>query len=185
MFDDVLKRLVELEGTNKKIDLLERKRDRMGLYDEEVEVLFGMKEDYFFGTEKIIKKMMKELINVLMSKKGKKNLANIQKMVSWNGEKIITFEDFENILIFADQLSSDEINDLDKELTELHLDVFKGLESFCEKKEVYNALDSIGRHMSVDGKGGIADIVQYIDDIYKDFGEIFGIELPEVKLFYY
>ena len=183
--EETLKKLDELDAIHKKMDLLERKHDRMGLNREESLKLKELRNKYYEELEIVIEKSMNGLLDILMSADGKKSLNNIKRKVPWSGGKIINFEEFEEILDAIEKLTPDEIDDIEEDLITLHADVFKGFENFCSTKEIYNALNEIGQHISLFEDGGIIDVVNYIDNIYKDFAEIFGIILPEIKLRYY
>ncbi len=185
LFDEILKKLDQLEDTYKKFNILERKKERMGLTTEESVKLKEIKSLYYDDFNVFLNTLMEQLINSLLSTDGKKCLLKIKEMVPWSGKNILTVDDFEEILDAGEKLTTSDIIVIEESLISLHLDVFKGLEQICKNKSVYDALDEIGKSISLSSDGGISDVVTYIDDMYRDFGEIFGIELPEVKLYYY
>lgn len=185
MFDEEIKKLEQLEKIYKKIDLLERKRERMGIDEEEIIDLMEMKDDYYETFDGLVSKMIETIIEASMSNEGKRELKNIQKLIPWSGKKEMSIDDFEVILDAGQKLTDKDIVQIEKSLEKIHMDVFKGFEMFCRSKSVFNALNEIGKSVTLSSQGGIEDIVRMIDDIFKSFGEIFGIYLPEIKLVFY
>jgi hypothetical protein len=185
LFEKELKRLSELEVMYRKIDLLDRKKKQMGLDEEEEERFKDTKKSYYDVYDQTISSLVDQIISSVISNKGKVALQNIQDILPWDGRSVITVDDFEKILMAGQDLDEETVYIIEENLQVLHLDVFKGLETFCSNRSIYIALESIGQSIAIGKEGGMENLVTYIDDIYRDFGEIFGIDLPEVKLFYY
>jgi hypothetical protein len=185
MFNEEIKKLEQLEKLYRKINLLERKRDQMGINEEEIGKLMEMKDEYYEGFDNIVGKILESVIEASMSKEGKKELKKIQKLIPWSGTKEMSIDEFEIILDAGKDLTEKDIMQIEKSLEKIHVDVFKGFEVFCRAENIFNALNEIGKSLTLSSQGGIEDVVRTIDDIFKNFGEIFGIYLPEVKLFFY
>jgi hypothetical protein len=185
MFDEEIKKLEQLEKIYKKIDLLERKRERMGIDEEEIVDLMKMKDDYYKTFDGLMSKILETIIETSMSSEGKKELKKIQNLVPWSGKKEMSIDDFESILDAGKSLTDKDIMQIEKSLEKIHMDVFKGFELFCRTQVIFDALDEIGKSLTISSQGGIEDVVRTIDDIFKNFGEIFGIDLPEIKLVFY
>jgi hypothetical protein len=94
-------------------------------------------------------------------------------------------EEFELIINKSASLNEKELQIISEQLNILHEDVFKGIEMVCKSKTMFNTLDNLGKNLTNNSEGDILDVINYIDNIYKDFADIFEIELAEIKLFYY
>lgn len=185
MIEDTLKKIVELEKSYKRINLLERKKERMGLDEEEESRLMEIIETYNKECEDLVMNIVEFLINQMISDDGMESLIKINGYVEWNGKKKMSIEDFEKVLDRQMELSAEDINNIEEELQRLHRDIFKGFEDFCKSEGIYEFFNQLGQTIINDERGDIIDVVSYIDSIYKDFAEIFGIELSEIKLFFY
>jgi uncharacterized protein YnzC (UPF0291/DUF896 family) len=185
VINSILDKLNELEGLYKKVNLLIRKKDRMGLTDEELEKLILLEEEYYDKFSYTINDLIKNIVDMIIGEKGKKSLKEIQKLVKWNGDNVLKFDDFEALLIESENLTEREVKKIEKNLIILHEDVFMGFEKFCEQKNILMVLDEMGKSISMDEQGGIKDVIKYIDNMYRDFADIFEINLPKVELFLY
>jgi hypothetical protein len=180
-----LKKIAELEKRYRKIELLERKQTRMGLDNDEKKELKQLIKKYNEECDFVVEEIIAYLINLLISSEGKKSLKKINKLINWNGEKRITFKEFEGILEVASKLNEEEIMEVEISLVKLHADIFRGLEKLCSSEGMMDLLSQIGKVIVNSENGDILDTISYIDSVYKDFADLLGIELPEVKLMYY
>ena len=185
MIEESFKKIEELEVVYKKINLMERKRERMGLTDAESIQLKKMITYYNTECNIVIEELVEYIIDNVISSKGKHALKRIQSIINWNGKRLMKEEEFENIMSESVSLNQKELGTINEQLIILHEDVLKGMESMCKSEAMFDTLNNLGKNLTNSDEGDILDVINYIDNIYRDFADIFEIDLAEIKLFYY
>ncbi|MNV74632.1 hypothetical protein D3C71_1678710 [compost metagenome] len=117
-----------------------------------------------------------------MSKKSYDALTQIQKIIPWNGGTMIDGEEIDAIMIAESRLNDEQRDFIEKQLEILHYETFKSIEVYCDTEAGYESFNELGKILSSDKTEDILYSLSYIDNIYREFGEIFGIELTEVEV---
>lgn len=185
MIEKSFKKIEELEAVYRKINLMERKRERMGLTDTESIQLKEMITYYNTECNVVIGELIEYIIDSVISLKGVHALKRIKSIVDWNGKRLMKEKEFEKIISQSINLNESELQTINEQLSILHEDVFKGIETVCKSETMFDMLNNLGKNLTNSDEGDILDVINYIDNIYRDFADIFEIDLAEIKLFYY
>lgn len=179
----VLSKFDELDKMYNKITLYERKRDKMGLTDEEENILKHTRYDYFIRCEEIIGEIVEIFINKVITEEGKEALEHIQQYIPWDGKIIIHEKDIDSILESISKLDAKSLRLVKKSLKTLHSEVFESINDACQEEDILEGFDRLGVIIT-NGKedSDIMDSLSYIDAIYREFGELLGVKLKVVTV---
>lgn len=169
------------------LQLYKKKEDRFGFLDEEEIV---QREDWlieFRVLQEEIKdySMDEHLFKLIHDTETRELDAAVKRMIpAWNGGFVLRLEEFEDILDISLTLTEDDLVELSENLVELHKKMMTNFSEFAAKKENEEHIRDLAVVASGREDGSIMDIVRYIDDRYREFGELFGIELFEIKVMF-
>jgi hypothetical protein len=176
------KKIKEVEKILKKIELLNRKKEKMGLTEEEEQRLFSLNDYYYHSSQKGVQEVIDLLLSMIMNKSAKNSLKKIQKIIDWDGKYIIEEENLKSLLEETSRLSESQKKVIEDELINLHAQIFISFESFYNKSFFSFLLNDLGKMIINNSYGNIVDVVRYIDDIYRDLASMIGCELVEVEI---
>lgn len=176
----IFKSVNETDNLYRKINLLEKKKDKMGLIEDEEFELKDLRVKYFIRSEEIISNIVEVILNKIMTELAIKSLNKIQEFIPWKGRLLIHSEEVDAVMNAVYKLDESELSKVRKELRKLHREIFKSINDVCQSDTVLDSFEKFGDMISSDGQGGIMEALSYIDTIYKDFGEIVGVELDSV-----
>jgi len=179
---EVFKKLNEVDVMYNSLHLLEKKRDRMGLTKEEEKKLMDMKIKYFTRCDQVIDEIVTLCISGIITKEGNTALQEIQKIIPWHGGTMVNREEVDSIKAVENKLTEDQREFLDKQLTTLHYEVFMSIEKFFNSEKGQEYFKELGKIVSSSETGDVMNALSYIDNIYREFGEMLGVDLPDVKI---
>lgn len=178
----VLNKLDELDKIYKKASLLEKKKERMGLTDEETELLKDKWLEYYFKYDDMVEGIADYLVKNLMTERAKRSLRNIQKLIPWGGGMILTDLEYHQIIASAGQLRDEDFDYLEEQLQILHSEVFDSFEDFAATDNGVVYCTEMAKVISAGSSEDVLKVVDYLDDRYREFGNLLGLELEELDV---
>lgn len=178
----VLNKLDMLDKIYRKIELLEKKQDRMGLTEEEEDILKETRLDYYFKYDDMVEDIASYLVRNLMTVKAKAALKSIQKVIPWKGGMILTELEYHEILSKGSVLEDSDLDHLEEQLRILHSEVFDSFEAFADTEEGQIYCTEMAKVISSGSDQNVLRVVDYLDARYREFGDLFGLELDHLEV---
>lgn len=169
------------------LQLYSKKQERFGFLDEE-EIL--QREDWLVEfrilQDEIRDYTMDEHLFELLHNEETRDLeSKIRKIVpAWNGGSIVRLEEFEDILDISLQMTRDDLIELSISLIDLHRNMMINFSEFCKDEENLDHIKDLAVLVVGHTGGTVMDVVRYIDERYREFAEIFAIELFEIRVMF-
>lgn len=180
---EVLSGLDETDALLKKITLMERKKSSWGLSEDDEFTLKDMKVTYYIRCEEILSDIFAAVIDKLMTISAEDSLKKIQELIPWNGRLLIHSEKIDAVNDAIENLSKKQLKALEKELQNIHRQVFYYLNIACQDEVFLDSFEKLGSMVSGGQENsGILDSLSYIDTIYQDFADLIGAKLDKVVL---
>ena len=177
---EIFRNISKTDSIYKKINLLNRKKDRMGLTEDEEFDLKELKIKYFIVQEEIISDIVGVVLERIMNESALSSFQKIQELIPWKGRLLIHSQEVDDIMDAIEKLDQNQINEARKELKNMHRQIFLAINDACQDEYFLDSFERLGVMISGDKDGGIMDSLSYIDTIYKEFGELINANLDEV-----
>lgn len=171
----------ELKKLQKKLDLLVKKNKTFGLNEEEhmkykdMRIKFLTTHDEYVDSE-----FDRVFMTYLHDNETIMALEIIQSILPWNGGLVLKDIEFESILNAELDLKDSDRKKIKNNLIKLHDGIFINLKKLYADKDLQDFAMDVSRFVTKDPSATIESLVGYIDDRYREFGEILGIELDEI-----
>ena len=173
----------QMKKIQSKTDLLWKKFNAFGLSKEEAQryselkVNFDTLYDEFRDAEfeRVLMKYLYDKDIVIATKK-------IQALVPWEGGLVLKDTEFEAIIEAETELTLEEKESIKNHLTLIHQRIFINFEKFAAKDGMETFLLDLAAFVSQRESAGIEEVVRCIDDRYREFAELLGIDLEEVEI---
>lgn len=173
----------QMEKLKKKIDLLRKKDETMGLTVEEVNKHRDLQTEHFVLHDELIETFLKEyLFDILMNNKANQAVKEIQKYVPWNGGFVLRNEEFDRILEVGNSLSEEELQYIEDQLDLAHAELFNAFEKFVDTDEGFEYCLELSKNITRCDEGDIISLISYMDSRYREFAEYLGLEISELEL---
>lgn len=173
----------QMEKIHKKVSLLNRKKESIGLTAEEEKKLKKYCQQSWLLHEELIETHLNiTVIPYVLTDEAKKALKEIQKLVPWNGGLIIRNKDYEAICEAEKNLTPEQKQFIADKLEFIHISVMQQFELFCNTESGYEYMRQTSKVITSEEDGNVLDVLVYLDARYREFGELLDIELQEVEI---
>lgn len=175
----------KMGNLSKKIELLKKKKDTMGLSQDEKEQYEDMIVEFLLLKEELVDLKVEEWIfSQLYNEKTEQYLTNIQKYIPWNGKTVIRKKDAELIINSEKELTNEQREELINNLMLLHREILLQFEKFFNNFDDMDFLLELSAFIGnrSEEEKNIFDLIQFIDLRYRTIGELIGYELPELEI---
>lgn len=173
----------KIHKLEKKLDLLFKKYTRIGLSKEEAMEYKDLQfKFYVLQDEYVDGEFERIFLTYLYDKEIIISLNIIKSLLPWGGSFIFTIKEFDNILESFAELSNDEAKIVNDNLVKIHQGMFSNLEKFCMRDELDDFIFEVAEFVAKEKGAGMAALIRYIDDRYREFAELIGVELEEIEV---
>lgn len=169
----------------KKYEILNKKQQAFGLTAEEESDIKRVKTEWVIAKEKMIEEHLNmTLFPYLLNEYSHKAVSDIQEIVPWNGGIILSNKELQDISDAEANLSVEQREFIKSKLEYIHRLILQQFEEFCSTDEGWEYMNDVSKVLTNKDDGDIIEVVSYLDSIYRDFGELLGITLDEVEIYF-
>jgi hypothetical protein len=104
--------------------------------------------------------------------------------VPWHGKLVLRDVDLQLISEAEKGLTEEQRDFITEKLSFAHESVLQKFEEFCETDEGWSYMNDVSKVLTNSKEGDILEITIYLDARYREFGELLGIDLDEVEVYF-
>lgn len=174
-----------MKNLHKKFEVLNKKQHSFGLTAEEENRLKKIRADWWTLREELVESHLNiSVFPYLLGKEANDAIKEIQKFIPWHGGLILRDEDLKIISDAEKNLTDEERELIEKKLSFVHKLTLQKFEDFCDSEEGWNYMNDVSKLLTNDETGDIVEVLIYLDARYREFGELLGIHLDEVEVYF-
>lgn len=173
----------QMEKIYKKVVLLNKKHDSIGLTDEENEKLNELRSESWLLHEELVETHLNiSVMPYLITPEYNDALKVVTNMTAWKGGFIRREEDLNELFDKIIDLNDNEMQMIADKLELMHLMVMQRFELFCSSEEGYDHIKKVSKVITTETDGNVLDVLAYLDSRYRELAELLDIELQEVEV---
>lgn len=174
-----------MQKLHKKFNVLNKKQQSFGLTAEEEIRFKEIRAEWWALREELIEAHLETSVYpYLLTQDAKDAVGEIQKLVPWHGKLILRDEDMKAVSDTEKNLTDDQKDFIAEKLDFVHRTVLDKFEEFCDTDEGWDYMNDVSKVLTNSDQGDIVEVTVYLDARYREFGELLGIHLDDVEIYF-